>query len=157
MTHVHHHSQTVHLAYHLCAERRYTAVSVERAARRVAYLIVAIVTQSDVDDTTVGKVLHVMVSFKFNSDLEYHEKPNDILIPILNKSPDVKRYWDIYGDLDFLIEADGSMSEKVYRPLYEAGADVVVLGPPALWNKAPQISQAWDIMKKEINQALAEI
>ncbi len=65
--------------------------------------------------------------------------------------------WRKAMKLDFLIEADGSMGEKVYRPLYEAGADVVVLGPPALWNKAPQISQAWDIMKKELNQALAEI
>ena len=35
--------------------------------------------------------------------------------------------------LDFLIEADGSMNRDVYRPLYEAGADMVVLGPPALW------------------------
>ena len=30
--------------------------------------------------------------------------------------------------LDFLIEADGSMNRDVYRPLYEAGADMVVLG-----------------------------
>ena len=60
VTHVHHHSQAVHLSYHLCAERRYTAVSVERATCRVAYLVVAIVTQSNVDDATVGKVLHVM-------------------------------------------------------------------------------------------------
>lgn len=61
---------------------------------------------ASINGSAIGKVLHVMVSFKFNSDLEYHEKPNDILIPILNKSPDVKRYWDIYGDLDFLIEAE---------------------------------------------------
>ena len=60
MTHIHHHSQAVHLAYHLRTEWRYTAVSVERAACRVAYLVVAIVTQSNVDDTSVGKVLHVM-------------------------------------------------------------------------------------------------
>ena len=49
--------------------------------------------------------------------------------------------------LDFLIEADGSMNAGVYAPLYEAGADMVVLGPPALWNKDEDIErrgQSWN-------------
>ena len=29
------------------------------------------------------------------------------------------------------------MNSGVYEPLYKSGADVVVLGPPALWNKDP--------------------
>ena len=33
--------------------------------------------------------------------------------------------------LNFLIEADGSMNKNLYSPLYEAGADMVVLGPSA--------------------------
>lgn len=56
--------------------------------------------------------------------------------------------------LDFLIEADGSMNKDLYRPLYEAGADMVVLGPPALWNKDADFEKAWSIMENEIEQEL---
>ena len=62
--------------------------------------------------------------------------------------------WREEMGLDFLIEADGSMNGDVYRPLYEAGADVVVLGPPALWNKDADIERAWDIMQAEVDSAL---
>ena len=63
--------------------------------------------------------------------------------------------WREEMGLDFLIEADGSMNAGVYRPLYEAGADVVVLGPPALWNKDPDIRKAWEIMEKEVEDELS--
>ncbi|MGL4790569.1 MAG: ribulose phosphate epimerase [Anaerotignaceae bacterium] len=53
--------------------------------------------------------------------------------------------------LKFLIEADGSMNGDVYKPLYLAGADVVVLGPPALWNKDKDIKIAWSIMESELS------
>lgn len=56
--------------------------------------------------------------------------------------------------LDFLIEADGSMNKDLYRPLYEAGADMVVLGPPALWNKDADFEKAWSIMENELEQEL---
>lgn len=58
--------------------------------------------------------------------------------------------------LHFLIEADGSMNRDVYKPLYEAGADVVVLGPPALWNKDKEIEKAWSIMQHEVDSELAD-
>lgn len=54
--------------------------------------------------------------------------------------------------LHFIIEADGSMNKGIYSPLYRAGADCVVLGPPALWNKHPEIEQAWDIMLNEVKE-----
>ena len=63
--------------------------------------------------------------------------------------------WREEMGLDFLIEADGSMNAGVYAPLYEAGADMVVLGPPALWNKDPEISKAWEIMEKEVKEELS--
>ena len=47
------------------------------------------------------------------------------------------------------------MNAGVYAPLYEAGADMVVLGPPALWNKDPEISKAWEIMEKEVKEELS--
>ncbi|WP_411683154.1 ribulose phosphate epimerase [Clostridium thailandense] len=58
--------------------------------------------------------------------------------------------------LNFLIEADGSMNGDVYGPLYEAGVDVVVLGPPALWNKDTDIERAWSIMEKEISNGISD-
>lgn len=58
--------------------------------------------------------------------------------------------------LQFLIEADGSMNKDLYRPLYEAGADMVVLGPPALWNKDSDFEKAWDIMEKELETELKD-
>lgn len=64
--------------------------------------------------------------------------------------------WRKDMNLNFLIEADGSMNSDVYRPLYEAGTDVVVLGPPALWNKNPDIKKAWHIMEQEINDAISD-
>ena len=42
-------------------------------------------------------------------------------------------------------------------PLYEAGADVVVLGPPALWKKDKDIEKAWSIMQKEVENALIHV
>ncbi len=56
--------------------------------------------------------------------------------------------------LNFLIEADGSMNSSLYRPLYEAGADLVILGPPALWNKDTDFNKAWDIMESELEREL---
>lgn len=63
--------------------------------------------------------------------------------------------WREEMGLDFLIEADGSMNAGVYGPLSEAGADVVVLGPPALWNKDPDIQKAWEIMENEVKAELS--
>ena len=65
--------------------------------------------------------------------------------------------WRNAMGLDFLIEADGSMNSGVYEPLYKSGADVVVLGPPALWNKDPDIEKAWGIMQKEVDEELEGI
>lgn len=62
--------------------------------------------------------------------------------------------WRQEMGLHFLIEADGSMNADVYKPLYEAGADVVVLGPPALWNKDKDIEKAWSIMQSEVDREL---
>ena len=60
--------------------------------------------------------------------------------------------WRKEENLQFLIEADGSMNNNLYNGLYKAGADIVVLGPPALWNKHPQLEQAWEIMEQELEE-----
>jgi D-allulose-6-phosphate 3-epimerase len=61
--------------------------------------------------------------------------------------------WREELELDFLIEADGSMNKNLYAGLYDAGADIVVLGTPALWNKDANLEKAWSIMEKEIEEA----
>ncbi len=58
--------------------------------------------------------------------------------------------------LNFLIEADGSMNKELYRPLYEAGADIVIMGPPALWNKDPDFEKAWAIMEEDLETQLKD-
>ena len=57
-------------------------------------------------------------------------------------------------NLNFLIEADGSMNKELYAPLYKAGADMVILGPPALWNKDEDFSKAGEIMENEVETEL---
>lgn len=57
--------------------------------------------------------------------------------------------------LNFLIEADGSMNKELYAPLYEAGADVVVFGPPALWNKSDDFNTAWEIAENELDSEIS--
>lgn len=52
--------------------------------------------------------------------------------------------------LDFLIEADGSMNKSLYANLYRAGADMVVAGPPALWNNDPDFECAWQILEEDV-------
>jgi Lrp/AsnC family leucine-responsive transcriptional regulator len=70
-------------------------------------------TEINVDK--LGKSVHVMISFKFNSETKYPEKPNDVLIPFLDSRPEVLRYWEIYGELDFLIEAAFATKESLHR------------------------------------------
>lgn len=73
-----------------------------------------------------------------------------VIVQMYDKIRTLAKWREEMG-LNFLIEADGSMNWDVYEPLYDAGADVVVLGPPALWNKAKDIKTAWKIMEAEIN------
>ncbi len=77
------------------------------------------------------------------------------VIPVVYDKIRTLVQWRQDMHLDFLIEADGSMNQDVYGPLYEAGADVVVLGPPALWNKDSDIENAWQIMESEVRSELA--
>lgn len=65
--------------------------------------------------------------------------------------------WRKEKNLHFLIEADGSMNRDLYANLYRAGADIVVLGPPALWNKHPNLKCAWEIMEEELEEETSNI
>ena len=60
---------------------------------------------AQINTEMLGYSLRMIISFKFDPDRKFDGKPNDTLIPMLNAAPNVLRYWEIYGDLDFLIEA----------------------------------------------------
>lgn len=61
--------------------------------------------------------------------------------------------WREEMGLHFLIEADGSMNSSLYANLYQAGADMIVLGPPALWNRDEDIEKAWAMMEHDLAEA----
>lgn len=60
---------------------------------------------AELDAEAVGRALHVMITFKFNPDAQFSGTPNATLAPLLENSREVIRFWEIYGELDFLIEA----------------------------------------------------
>lgn len=67
-----------------------------------------------IDTDELGFALHVMIIFKFDPDRKFGAKPNDVLIPVLDAAPNVLRYWEIYGDLDFLIEAAFAAKDEMH-------------------------------------------
>lgn len=74
---------------------------------------------AEIDTDALGWNLHVMVSFRFNSDFRYTKKPNDVLISLLNTRAEVVQYWEVYGDLDFLIEAAFRTKDSLHQFLDE--------------------------------------
>lgn len=71
--------------------------------------------RAEIDTDALGRALHVIISFKFDSDQKYDKKPNDVLIPFLRSAPGVIHFWEIYGELDFLIEAAFSSKERMHK------------------------------------------
>ena len=70
--------------------------------------------RAEINPDVLGRSVHVMVHFSFHRDRKYPEKPNDVLIRRLDANPSVMRYWEIYGDLDFLIEASFETKEELH-------------------------------------------
>ncbi|MDO5562417.1 MAG: Lrp/AsnC family transcriptional regulator [Synergistaceae bacterium] len=68
----------------------------------------------DINTDAIGRTLHVMINFKFDLDNKFDGKPNDSLIPFLKTTPEVIRFWEIYGELDFLIEAAFYTKERMH-------------------------------------------
>ena len=60
---------------------------------------------AELEAEAVGRALHVMITFRFNPDAQFSGTPNATLAPLLENSREVIRFWEIYGELDFLIEA----------------------------------------------------
>ncbi len=65
------------------------------------------------------------------------------------KKSDPERY-------HFIIEIDGSCNKKTYRLLSDAGIESFIVGSSGLFGNDPDLTAAWDIMQKDIAEALAE-
>lgn len=50
---------------------------------------------------------------------------------------------------NYLIEVDGSCNKNTFKELYEAGAEVFIVGTSGLFSKDEDLKKAWDIMLKE--------
>lgn len=55
----------------------------------------------------------------------------------------------------FIIEIDGSCNRRTYRTLADAGIESFIVGTSGLFRNDPDLVKAWDIMEKEIGEALA--
>ena len=55
----------------------------------------------------------------------------------------------------FILEIDGSCNKRNYKTMAEAGIESFILGTSGLFNRDPDLVKAWDIMEKDIEEALA--
>ena len=67
---------------------------------------------------------------------------------MLGKIREAKELKEKYG-YKFLIEIDGSCNQRTFKELYEAGAEVFIVGSSGLFSKDKDLKKAWDIMREE--------
>lgn len=58
--------------------------------------------------------------------------------------------------LSYDIQIDGSCSEKTFKRLREAGADIFILGNSGLFSLAEDLTEAWHIMEEGYERATGE-
>ncbi len=67
---------------------------------------------------------------------------------MLCKIRELKRLKEENG-YSYLIEVDGSCNKNTFKELYEAGAEVFIVGTSGLFSKDKDLKRAWDIMLEE--------
>ena len=50
------------------------------------------------------------------------------------------------------IQVDGSCNKNTYKKLYDSGAEIFVVGSSGLFNNAPRLEDAWEIMERDIER-----
>ncbi|TCW17989.1 D-allulose 6-phosphate 3-epimerase [Raoultella sp. BIGb0138] len=65
--------------------------------------------------------------------------------------------WREQHGLNYLIEVDGSCNKNTYASLMAAGADILIMGSSGLFNHAPEIAAAWQMMQSDLQEALAPV
>lgn len=71
---------------------------------------------------------------------------------MLGKIREAKELKEKYG-YKFLIEIDGSCNQRTFKELYEAGAEVFIVGSSGLFSKDKDLKKAWEIMREEFRTA----
>lgn len=66
---------------------------------------------------------------------------------MLDKIREAKEYKQQYG-LNFLLEVDGSVNEKTFKKLHEAGAEVYIVGSSGLFNLDSDLNLAYNKMEE---------
>ncbi len=67
---------------------------------------------------------------------------------MLEKIAQAKELKEKY-DFKYLIEVEGSCSEKTFGSLYNAGTEVFIVGTSGLFSKDKDLTKAWEIMQNE--------
>ncbi|HBU12970.1 MAG TPA: allulose-6-phosphate 3-epimerase [Clostridiales bacterium] len=67
----------------------------------------------------------------------------------LGKMTHAKRLKEEKG-YTYEIQVDGSCNSKTYKKLYDAGAEIFVVGTSGLFNNDPDLARAWEIMEQDI-------
>ena len=78
--------------------------------------------------------------------------PLSYIREMLGKIREAKELKEKYG-YKFLIEIDGSCNQRTFKELYEAGAEVFIVGSSGLFSKDKDLKKAWDIMREEFRTA----
>lgn len=69
---------------------------------------------------------------------------------MLEKIHEAREFKEKHG-CKYLIEVDGSCNERTFRDLYDAGAEVFIVGTSGLFSKAETLETAWDVMRAEFH------
>lgn len=69
---------------------------------------------------------------------------------MLEKIQEAREFKEKHG-CKYLIEVDGSCNERTFKDLYDAGAEVFVIGASGLFSKDKHLETAWDIMRAEFH------
>ncbi len=71
----------------------------------------------------------------------------------LGKMTQAKRLKEEKG-YTYEIQVDGSCNKNTYKKLYDAGAEVFVVGTSGLFGNDPDLATAWDIMVSDIEEQI---
>ena len=52
------------------------------------------------------------------------------------------------------IQVDGSCNKTTYKKMYDAGAEIFVVGSSGLFGNDPDLVKAWEIMERDIAKAI---
>ncbi|NDO83771.1 allulose-6-phosphate 3-epimerase [Citrobacter sp. NCU1] len=76
-------------------------------------------------------------------------------IPAMLKKITIFAEYRQQNQLGYLVEVDGSCNKMTYAALVDAGAEVLIVGSSGLFGHAENISEAWQIMEKDLAEVLA--